>query len=172
VLPDIYSGTFTYQGSDLKTEGVRFVVQQKLTNKIIAAVDVDSGGALDLENPDATVANAQQWIGTRNRQSVAGKISGTAPKTKTHWVASYRWVDGPSLTPVDMFNQSAGRADPYLNIFIRQPLPSFLPGHMEAIIDLRNLLSEGYVPVLGSDGHTVYLVQSARAIRGGLNFSF
>lgn len=172
VLPDIYSGTFTYQGSDLKTEGARLVVQQKLTSKITAAVDVDSGGALDLENPSATVANAQQWIGTRNRQSIAGKMSGTAPKTKTHWVASYRWVDGPSLTPVDMFNQSAGRADPYLNIFIRQPLPSIFPGHMEAIIDLRNLLAEGYVPVLGSDGHTVYLVQSARAIRGGLNFSF
>ena len=172
VLPDIYSGTFTYQGSDLKTEGVRFVVQQKLTNKITAAVDVDSGGALDLESSSATLANAQQWIGTRNRHSIAGKVSGTAPKTKTHWVASYRWVDGPSLTPVDMFNQSAGRADPYLNIFIRQPLPSFLPGHMEAIVDIRNLLAEGYVPVLGSDGHTVYLVQSARAIRGGLNFSF
>ena len=172
VLPDIYSGTFTYQGSDLKTEGVRFVVQQKLTNKITAAVDIDSGGALDLENSTATIANAQQWIGTRNRHSIAGKVSGTTPGTKTHWVASYRWVDGPSLTPVDMFNQSAGRADPYLNIFIRQPLPSFLPGHMEAIIDVRNLLAEGYVPVLGSDGHTVYLVQSARAIRGGLNFSF
>lgn len=172
VLPDIYSGTFTYQGNDLKTEGVRFMVEQKLTNKITAAVDVDSGGALDLESSSATIADAQQWIGTRNRHSIAGKISATTPRTKTHWVASYRWVDGPSLTPVDMFNQSAGRADPYLNIFIRQPLPSFLPGHMEAIIDVRNLLAEGYVPVLGSDGHTVYLVQSARAVRGGLNFSF
>ena len=173
VLPDIYSGTFTYQGNDLKTEGVRLMVQQKLTDKITAAVDVDSGGVLDLENSNnATLANAQQWIGTRNRQSVAGKVSGVTPKTKTHWVASYRWIDGPALTPVDMFNQSAGRADPYLNIFIRQPLPSFLPGHMEAVIDLRNLLAEGYVPVLGSDGHTVYLVQSARAIRGGLNFTF
>ncbi len=134
-------------------------------------MDVDSGGTLNLESSTATLANAQQWIGTRNRQSVAGKVSGVVPKTKTHWVASYRWINGPSLTPVDMFNASAGRADPYLNLFIRQPLP-MLPGHMEAIIDLRNLLAEGYVPVLGSDGRTVYLVQSARAIRGGLNFTF
>jgi len=28
------------------------------------------------------------------------------------------------------------------------------------------------VPVVGHDGHTVYLVQSARAVRGGLNFIF
>jgi hypothetical protein len=38
--------------------------------------------------------------------------------------------------------------------------------------DLRNLLAQGYVPVLGSDGHTVYLVQSARAVSGGVAFTF
>jgi len=48
----------------------------------------------------------------------------------------------------------------------------FLPGHMEAIIDLRNLLAQGYVPVVGQDGQTVYLVQSARAVRGGVAFTF
>jgi len=40
------------------------------------------------------------------------------------------------------------------------------------LIDLRNLLAQGYVPVLDQDGRTVYLVQSARAVRGGLNFTF
>jgi hypothetical protein len=43
---------------------------------------------------------------------------------------------------------------------------------MEAIIDLRNLLAQGYVPVLGHDGQTVYLVQSARSVRGGVSFTF
>ncbi len=33
----------------------------------------------------------------------------------------------------------------------------FLPAHMEALIDLRNLLAQGYVPVMGQDGQTVYL---------------
>ena len=172
VLPDIYSGTFTYQGNDLKTEGMRVVVQRKLTNDITATMDLEYGGVLDMENPGTSLANAQRWIGTRDRESAAGKISGVVPKTETHWVASYRWIDGQALTPVDMFNASAGRADPYLNIFLRQPIPGFLPGHVEALIDLRNLLAEGYVPVLGHDGHTVYLVQSARAVRGGLNFTF
>ena len=59
-------------------------------------------------------------------------------------------------------------------VFIRQPIPgnSFLSGHIEAIIDLRNLLAQGYVPVLDQDGQTVYLVQSARSVRGGLSFNF
>ncbi|MGA8150617.1 MAG: carboxypeptidase-like regulatory domain-containing protein [Terriglobales bacterium] len=172
VLPDIYSGTFSFQGCDLKTEGMRLVVQRKVTDNITATMDLEYGGVLDMENPGTSLANAQRWIGTRDRQSVAGKVSGVVPKTKTHWVASYRWIDGQALTPVDMFNASAGRADPYFNIFLRQPIPGFLPGHVEVLIDLRNLLAEGYVPMLGQDGHTVYLVQSARAIRGGLNFKF
>jgi len=172
VLPDVYSGTFTYQGSDLKTEGWRLVVERKVNANVTTTLDFGSGGVVDLEKSGASVPDAQQWMGTRVRQSVAGKMSGVVPKTRTHWVASYRWIDGNALTPVDMFNASAGRADPYLNLFVRQPLPGFFPGHVEAIIDLRNLLAEGYVPVLGADGHTVYLVQSARAVRGGLNFTF
>jgi len=77
------------------------------------------------------------------------------------------------LTPVDLFNTSAGQSGPYLNVFIRQPIPaSFLAGHMEILMDLRNLLAQGYVPVMGRDGHTLYLVQSARSVRGGVAFSF
>jgi Carboxypeptidase regulatory-like domain len=172
VLPDIYSGTFTYQGNDLKTEGMRVVVQQKLTRDITGTMDVDYGGVLTMENPGASLASAQQWIGTRDRHSAAGKISGIMPKTKTHWIASYRWIDGQALTPVDMFNASPGHAAPYLNIYFRQPIPLIFSGHVEAVVDLRNLLAEGYVPVLGADRRTVYLVQSARAVRGGLNFTF
>jgi hypothetical protein len=81
---------------------------------------------------------------------------------------------GEALTPVDMFTASAGRAEPYLNLFFRQPFPGngFFPNHVEAIVDLRNLLAQRYVPVLGNDGHTVYLVQSARAVSGGVAFTF
>ena len=172
VLPDIYSETFTYQGNDLKTQGLRVVMQQKITGNITSTLDLAIGGVLSLENPNATLENAQQFIGTRNRHTAAEKISGVLPKTKTRWIASYRWIDGPALTPVDMFNASPGQAAPYLNIYIRQPVPLVLPGHVEVVVDLRNLLAQGYVPVLDQDGRTVYLVQSARAVRGGLNFTF
>ena len=96
------------------------------------------------------------------------------PHSHTRWITSYRWVSGSALTPVDMFNASAGQSDPFLSLFIRQPIPSmgFLPGHMEAIVDVRNLLAQGYVPVLGKDGQTVYLVQAARSVRGGVSFTF
>jgi hypothetical protein len=70
-----------------------------------------------------------------------------------------------------MFNTSAGQSDAFLNFFLRQPIPC-LGGHVEAVIDLRNLLAQGYVPVIGQDGQTVYLVDSARSVRGGVAFSF
>jgi len=75
---------------------------------------------------------------------------------------------------VDMFNASPGQGDAFLNLFVRQPIPTmgFLPAHMEALIDLRNLLAQGYVPVMGQDGQTVYFVQSARSVRGGVTITF
>jgi hypothetical protein len=95
------------------------------------------------------------------------------PRAKTHWIASYRWTNGEALTPVDLFNASTGQTDPYFNIFVRQPLPgSFLASHVEVLMDLRNLLAQGYVPVMSRDGRTLYLVQSARSVRGGVAFNF
>jgi hypothetical protein len=174
VLPDLYSGTFTYQGNDFRTRGMRLVLQRKLTSEMTGTMDYEYGGVLDLAKPDVSLQNVSQTSVVRNRQSVAGKFAGTLPKSKTRWMASYRWVNGEALMPIDMFNASAGRADPYLNLFFRQPIPGtgFFPGHIEAIVDLRNLLAQGYVPVLGHDGHTVYLVQSARAVTGGVAFTF
>jgi len=174
VLPDLYSGTFSYQGNTFATEGVRLVAERELIPGLTATFDYAYGGALELDQPDVTLADAHHLIQPKEHHAVAGKLSGSIPKSKTHWVASYRWVDGSVLTPVDMFNTSPGRADPFLNILIRQPIPwvSFLPGHMEMLVDLRNLLAQGYVPVLGQDRHTVYLVQSAKAVRGGVAFTF
>ena len=171
LLPDINSGTFSYTGKDLNTAGLRVVLQHKFSSDLNATLDYAYGGVLDLSTPDVPLQTAQSFITTRHRSAVGAKFSGKLPLTHTRWIASYRWVNGQSLTPVDMFNASPGQSDPFLNLFIRQPIPA-LGGHVEAIIDVRNLLAQGYVPVLGHDGQTVYLVQSARSVRGGVAFTF
>jgi hypothetical protein len=173
VLPDILSGTFTYRGKNLDTHGARVVFQRKLTSDVTATMDYSYGGVLDL-GENATLADARQLSLVHNRHSATIKMSGTVPASKSRWIASYGWVSGRALTPVDLFNTSAGRADPFFDVFFRQPLPGtgFIPEHIEALLEVRNLLAQGYVPVLGSDGKTVYLVQSARTVRGGLAFSF
>jgi hypothetical protein len=153
---------------------MRLVLQRKLTSDVTATVDYSYGGTLDLNGNHVSLRDSQQNSTVRYRHSVSGKITGTAPKTKTRWQASYGWMDGRALTPVDMFNSSPGQTDPFLDFFVRQPLPGTgaLPGRMDLIVEVRNLLAQGYVPVFGQDGRTVYLVQSARALRGGVAFSF
>ena len=174
VLPDLYSGTFSYQGKDLDTRGMRVVLQRKLASDLTATLDYAYGGVLDLTKPDVDLQDARRWLAVEQRHAITGKLSGTIPVAHTRWITSYRWVSGQSLTPVDMFNSSAGQSDAYLNVFIRQPIPGtgFLPCRMEALVEIRNLLAQGYVPVMGQDGRTVYLVQSARAVRGGVAFTF
>jgi carboxypeptidase family protein len=174
VLPDVYSGTFSYQGNDFSARGMRVVVQRKLLSDLTATLDYAYGGVLDLSRPDVQLQDARQWIRAEHRHAVAAKFSGTVPKAKTRWIASYRYTGGHrALTPVDLFDSSPGQAGPYLNLCLRQPIPAtFLAGHMEILMDLRNLLAQGYVPVMGPDGRTLYLVQSARSVRGGVAFSF
>ena len=171
IVPDISSGTFTYAGRTLDTNGLRLVLQHKFSDDLTGTIDYGYGGVLDLSHSDISLQDAQQFMITQRRHAVSAKLSGTAPRTHTRWIASYRWVNGSAVTPVDMFNASPGQSDPFLNLFLRQPIRA-LGGHMEAIIDLRNLLAQGYVPVLGQDGQTVYLVQSARSVRGGVAFTF
>jgi len=171
VLPDVTSGTFNFGGPNLDTNGLRVVVQHNFASDLAATLDYAYGGTLDLSRPDVSLQQAQQWISTVRRHALAAKLSGTVSRSHTRWIASYRWVNGQAITPVDMFNSSPGQSDPFLNIFIRQPIPAF-GGRMEALIDIRNLLAQGYVPVVGRDGQTVYLVDSARSLRAGVSFSF
>lgn len=174
ILPDVYSGTFSYNGGELKSQGARFVFRRNLTSNLNATLDYSYGGVLALQQPVVEWNMVRHSVGQEWRHSAALKMDGTLARSKTKWIASYRWTSGETLVPVDMFNASAGQTDPYLNLFIRQPLPRFhgIPGNMEALIDVRNLLAQGYVPVIGPDGSTVYLVQSARSVRGGLAFTF
>jgi hypothetical protein len=173
-LPDVYSGTFSYNGNSLQAQGVRLVVQRKLTTDITGTLDYSYGGVLDLEHPGIGWDAIRGDLDHTWRHSAAIKLNGTVRRWNTEWIVSYRWTSGGALTPVDMFNASAGQTDAFFNLFVRQPIPHtrFMPGRMEALIDLRNLLAQGYVPVVGPDGNTVYLVQSARSVRGGVAFTF
>ena len=175
ILSDPYSGTFTYQGADFHTQGVRAVWERKLMAGLDATFDYAYGGVLELPEGDGVSLNsARGSMHTAQRHAFATRVSGVLPTSHTKWTTSYKWTSGQALTPVDLFNASPGQTDPFLNVVLRQPIPrmGLLPAHMEAVLDLHNLLAEGYVPVMGQDRHTVYLVQSARSVRGGVAITF
>lgn len=175
-LPDDYSGTFSFTGGELQAQGVRLVYQHKLGDSLAATLDYDYGGVLEMDQPGVDWSLVHDNLKQAWRHSAALKLNGKLNHSHTTWMASYRWISGEAVTPVDMFDGSPGQAEPFLNLFLRQQIPHwrFLPGsaHMDAVVDLRNLLAQGYVPMLGPDGKTVYLVQSARSVRGGVSFTF
>jgi hypothetical protein len=175
ILPDVYSGTFSFNGGALDAQGVRLVFQRRLSGAVTATLDYAYGGVLELEQPNVDWNVVRSSLQHGWRHSAALRLNGGVPRSKTRWIASYRWTSGDNtLTSVDLFNASAGQTDAFFNVFVRQPLPRmhFIPGNMEALVDLRNLLAQGYVPVMGPDGKTVYLMQSARSVRGGVAFTF
>jgi hypothetical protein len=175
LLPDFYSGTFSYTGPNLDTSGMRLVVQRRFASTFDAAFSYSYGGVLSSETVEPYLSELRAGLRNKREHGLTGRMSGSLPGARTQWSASYRWTSGEdALTPVDMFDISAGQSDSYLNVFIRQPIPApgFMSGRMEALVDVRNLLAQGYVPVVGTDGRTLYLVQSARAIRGGVAFNF
>ncbi len=175
LMQDTYSGTFAWNGPELVTSGMRAVIQRPLTSGLTATLDYSYGGVLALAAPEVSWQDLRPAITTQERHSVTCKLSGTVPQSHTRWQASYQWINGEyALTRVDMFDASVGQADPYLSIFVRQPIPgtNFMPVHMEALVDIRNLLAQGYVPVTGNAGHNLYLAESARVFRGGVAFTF
>jgi hypothetical protein len=65
-----------------------------------------------------------------------------------------------------------------LNLHVRQAIHLGHDGRregqtgFEALLDLRNLLAQGYQPYLLSDGSVVVLAQDQRGVSGGLAFTF
>jgi hypothetical protein len=176
VIPDFSSDTFTFNGGTLNTRGVRLVAEHTFSPQLTALLDYAYGGAVAAPdwNANASWSDLRDALRVQDAHSVTAKLNGMVPHAGTHWAASYKWTSSSAVTPVDLFNASPGQADPYFSVVIRQPIPggSFFPGHIEALLDVRNLLAQGYRPFLSPDGRTLYLVQSARALRGGLAFTF
>jgi hypothetical protein len=173
-LPDVYSNTFTWNGGNLSTTGARVVVQEQFSKDLNATLDYATGGVIAIADRHLNWDDAASALRNERRHAVALKLQGKLPRTHTQLLTSYRWTNRQALTPVDWFDEGPGQADPYFSVFVRQPLPAtdLFPGKMELVVDVRNLLAQGYIPVMGRDGQTLYLVQAARSVRGGVAFSF
>ncbi|HWY69771.1 MAG TPA: TonB-dependent receptor [Terriglobales bacterium] len=176
VIPDVSSDTFTFNGGNLETRGVRLVAEHTFSRELTALLDYAYGGAVSAPDWNSTGSwtDLREALRVEDAHSVTAKLNGLIPESGTRWAASYKFTSSNAVTPVDVFNASPGHADPFFSVVIRQPIPggSFIPGHIEAVLNVRNLLAQGYRPFLSPDGRTLYLVQAARAVRGGLAFTF
>lgn len=166
-------GPFAYDAGAAGFWGSRLVYREKLaTNLEVAAIYAWAGALAPDSNQSAPPSDLQQVLQTRYRHSVAARVAGKMPKSKTQFAASYKWIDGTVVTRQDLYSEAAMAIDPNLSLSIRQPLPSFLmAGHWEALADFRNMLSQGYTSLETPDGRML-VMPVERSFRGGVSFQF
>lgn len=151
-----------------------------LGSMIAVSGEVEAGSAL--EDPYVDSASASQ------DKSIPEMVSALHPKMTpavvvgaegnvqkaggTYWRASYRWQPPNTVTAVNPFASPA--SDAYLSLLLRQPIRigRILPGNTQAVIDMRNLLAQGYCPFVTPDGSTLFFAQAERSIAGGIAFTF
>jgi len=170
-LRDYLSGAILYDGGSSDSWGTHVAYRQKLSEDLEISAVYAWAGALAVGDPTES-ATLRDALETRYRHSLAARVAARIPGAGTHIVASYKWVSGPTVSRQDPFGEAAYQLDPFLDISIRQPIPTFfMNGRWEALADFRNLLGEGYSAVNGRDGG-ILLVPSVRSFRGGLSFQF
>jgi hypothetical protein len=169
-LQDFFSDAFAYDAGVSSSWGTRLAYRQKFWENFDTTLAYAYAGALA---PDAYVATGdlRAALRTRYRHSLAARISGRTPRLGTQFTAAYKWINGAIISRQDAYGEAFLHLDPNLNFTVRQPLPSFIPGHMEALADFGNLLSQGYIPIETHDGR-VLLVPAYRSFRGGFSFQF
>ncbi len=174
VLYDPATALMQVAAQSFEGSGILGEADEKVGDGVWVSMSVASGAALQMgELPvSSTLASGLMSLRPRNSQMYAAAINGKASHGGTEWRASYRWQSADSMTPVAPFN--SGLPAPYLSFFVRQPIRyhHVLPQGIEALVDVRNLLAEGYRPFVTRDGSTLYFAQAERCLEGGLSFSF
>ncbi len=173
-LLDSASGLLRASGPDCSSKGVVASVAHRLPGGNNVRLSYANGNALvmpALLRP-AEMAQVLGAAHPRRAQTYSISLSGILDGTGTRWRASYRWQPEDTVTEVAPYALDA--AEPYLNLRLRQPIRLSRDGSggFEALIDVRNMLAEGYRPVILSDGSLLVFAQDQRSIRGGLAFTF
>ncbi len=176
VLPDISSDSGILNIGNYQRYGYAASVTQALGDRLEVSASAGRAGAFTASDSTIDVASADEVRSRlRNEQRFWGsaRASATLPGASTQITASYEWTDYSALMPMHYYLTQKAYPEPGLNIHIRQPLPCWgsLPGHLEATVDLRNMMAQGYLP-LSVAARRVLLMQNPRAFRGGLSFIF
>lgn len=176
-LRDPYSNRHFLSGRSYRSPGARVAASAKLNRNltVIAAYSYSGSLVATASLPAAEYATQfRDSVALLRNQSFVLKADSKLPTSGTRVITSYRWLPDGAVTLADPYNQGIGQADPYLSVYIIQPIPApdILPGQFAAIADFSNLLAEGYLPFRTPGGGSGVLYPAARIFRGGFNFTF
>ncbi len=172
-LVDPTTASFLVGVHDFDASGARVLWQQPISDAVSVTTVFANGRALvSSTGPARTLADEVEHLEAQNSTTATVALDGRSARTGTRLHAGYRWQPANTLTAVDGFHSADESA--YLNFKLRQSLHTahLLPEGLEAIVDVQNLLAEGYRPFISQDGHTLFLAQAPRVLQAGLAFTF
>jgi len=174
VLSDIGARTSILNIGNFSQHGVVASVDQRLGHLFDMEVAYGTMTGFTARSVAPAGSTAQSFLDRSDRGIASLTVQGVVPYSGTRITGDYGWVSGGAIVPQHLFTTQQVYMASGLNFVVTQPLPSLfgIPGHIELSAELRNLLAQGYVPISTSDGRTILLVQSPRAIRGAVNFIF
>ena len=174
ILYDSSTGFMKVMGGDFSSAGAIAELKEMLPDDMWVSIGMGTGNSLVMDERPIPVSLEAGLLNLHPRRSemLAVGFGGKLQHAGTQWQASYRWQSNGTVTAIDPFD--VNRNDPYLSFYLRQPIRcrGILPNGMEALIDVSNLLAQGYRPFVTSDGSVLYFAQASRAVEGGLSFSF
>jgi hypothetical protein len=174
-LSDPMSGLLRGAGQNYSGAGVMAAVEHRVLGGSNIRVVYANGDALVMPATVHATALAQLFAAAKPRhaQMYSISLSGTIEGTGTRWHASYRWQPADTITAIAPYE--VGTIAPYLNLNLRQPICVHREGtngvDVEAVVNLNNLLAEGYRPFLLNGGEVVF-AQDQRSIGAGVAFTF
>jgi hypothetical protein len=172
VLRDSRSGLMRGAGQDFSSAGIVATLDHKMAGGNRVQLAYANGNAMVMPAVVHPTGLNQMFAAARPRraQMYAISLSGTIEGTGTRWRASYRWQPSDTVTAIAPY--SIGAIEPYLNLHLRQPIVNHSGGvNVEALLNVSNLLAEGYRPYITNSG-TVVFAQDQRSIGAGVAFTF
>jgi len=173
-LVDRAGGLMRAAGPGFSTAGFMASAEHRLPGANQVRVSFANGDALVMPASGRAMPLSAALASTRLRRSPMYSISlsGTLDGTGTRWHASYRWQPEETVTRVAPFAGDA--AEPFFNLHLRQPVNSRHEGQksLDVLVDIHNLLAQGFRPFVLSDGSVLMFAQDQRSISGGFAFTF
>jgi hypothetical protein len=177
LLPDLTSTSSVFNAGEFRRTGFIANASQNFGDHFSATLSVGRGGVLRTEHRElltGEAADLRAMIRRAQQNFAALQLSGTVPVAGTRIASSYQWTDYRSLTPGHFFLTQRAYPEAGLNLSVRQPMPLVrgVPGRMEVSAEARNMLAQGYLPMTTPEGRRLLLINTPRALRGGVSFIF
>ena len=174
LLYDGMSKTATYDIGGYERTGYAGSVTQRIGDNMDFGLAFGRMGGFSTADSNHMFDSIQPSLQMGLHDVAGAKFRASIPTLGTRFTAGYGWIDSGAFVPVHVFVTQNNIVSPGLNFGFQQPIPTLFgfPGHIEITADLRNLLAQGYIPVGVGGANQMLVVQSPRAIRGGLNFTF